>query len=147
MALTLCFRKQIGSLTFNLHRSCYFSHNDIFIYIQFLKYLLYVLCLKHLPLVELCWSQSFTNSSSNIYFYCTTLLIQFAIHAKLLLLLRFYLLKIIIRFMAFIIIIFLQQEISFPIYCAILHSLSFQRYFFKIFKCFFGNGFSQALNY
>lgn len=146
MALTLCFRKQIGSLTFNLNRSCYFSHNDIFIYIQFLKYLLYVLCLKHLPLVQLCWSQSFTNSSSNIYFYCTTLLIQFAIHAKLLLLLRFYLLKIIIRFMAFIFYFFAIGNILSYILCYFAFII-FSEVFFKIFKCFFGNGFSQALNY
>lgn len=37
MAVNFCSRKQIGSLTFNFHKSCFFSHTDIFRYIHSLK--------------------------------------------------------------------------------------------------------------
>lgn len=101
MALTLCSSKQVGSLTFNLHKRCYFSHNDILIYIHSFGFFLstfYILFTYNIFFLS--WNSVITEPQTQVVFYCTTVLTQLSIHAKLLLLLKFYLLKI-VCFMAF----------------------------------------------
>lgn len=79
--------------------------------------------------MEFCWSQS----QIQVVVYCTILLMQLIIHAKLLLLLKFYLLKIMSLFYGFF--FFAIGNILSYILCYFAF-ITFAEVFLKTFKCF-----------
>ena len=86
-----------------------------------------------------------TESQIQVVVYCTALLMQLIIHAKLLLLLKFYLLKIMSLFYGFF---FFFGNRKYPFLYTLLFCIHYlYRGIFKNVEMLFRSGFSQALNY